>query len=138
MNFSQRYRLCAVGFVLLLVGCETLVSDIATRIRFELRDAAQALAASPDDTITFHLEPNGFPDGCQSGAGYQVTLSPYQGGKAVAVGDIIVQCQGGRSYGTGLEGVTVAQTVSVEIPAKEAIKVTLRKSAIGIEVVALE
>lgn len=127
-----------LGLCMLCAGCETLVSDSATRIRFKVRDAASELAAGRATETTITLQPNGRPDGCQPGAGYRVTFSPYRGGKVVAVGDITVNCRGWRTYYTGLEGVVVTKELSVEKNADEPLRLTLKKTAAGIEAVSLE
>ena len=44
-------------------GFEYLVSDIATRIRYALRDAAITMTVLGQETRTVTLAPNGRPDG---------------------------------------------------------------------------
>lgn len=138
MRFPFVARIGISGLILMLVGCETLVSDIATRIRYKVRDAAAGLTVGRSVETTITLQPNGWPDGCQPGASYRVTLSPYKGNKAVPVGDITVNCQGWRTYYTGLAGVTVRKELSVEKKADEPLRLTLKKTTQGIEVVSLE
>jgi len=122
---------------LLLGGCELLASDVATRIRYGLRDAAARLQDGPDDSVVVTLEPNHWPDGCRQRARYRITLSPYRGGKQVPSADIEVQCPGQNAYATGTR-LRVARTLSVEKGADEPLRVTLRKTPTGVEVAALQ
>jgi hypothetical protein len=123
---------------LILAGCERLVSDIATRVRYALRDAAAELHSSSAEARVVTLTPNGWPDGCKSGARYRLTLSPYKGGKQVPAADIDVLCDGrNHSYTTGTR-LLVARQMSVEKGPDEPVKITLRKTAKGIEIVGLE
>ena len=123
-----------------LSGCEYAFSDVATRIRYALVDAEAELHGSRKDTLTITLRPNHAPDGCRDGAGYRVVLSPYRGNKQVAVGDVDVHCNGWRHYYTGFgsEGIYVTRIMTVEKKADEEMRITLRKTSSGIEIVGLE
>lgn len=121
-------------------GCQYALSDVATRIRYALAEEQARLQSSRDETATLAIDPDHWPDGCPRGAGYRLTISPYKGGKQVPVGDIDVRCQGGRHYYTGLgsEQIRIAREMAVEKKAGERVRITLRKTATGVEIVALE
>ena len=70
-----------------------------------------------------------------------MVISPYAGGKKVAVGDIVVHCKDGkRGYNTGLgsERIYVTKVLSAEKRKDEDLRVTVRETDLGIEIVALE
>lgn len=125
---------------LALGGCEYLGSDVATRIRYALLAAQADLEKSGRPEATLALGPNHWPDGCGDAATYKVTLSPYKGNKEVAVGDIEVQCAGARTFYTGFgsEGIYVNRVLSVEKRAPDELRIRLKKTAKGAEIVALE
>jgi hypothetical protein len=124
----------------LAAGCEYAFSDVATRIRYALLSESDALSVSGNDTVTLTLRPDHWPDGCRKGAGYRLVVSPYRGGKQVAVGDINVHCKGGGGYHTGLgsEQIHVAREMSVEKKPEDDLRITLRRTAYGVEIVGLE
>jgi hypothetical protein len=142
---AREKRILALLFSLatapaLMSGCEYVLSDIATRIRYALLDAKAELQRSQKDTLTITLRPNHAPDGCQSGAGYRVVLSPYRGNKQVVVGDIDVYCNGSRRYYTGFgsEQIYVTHEMAVEKKADDEVHITLHRTSSGIEIVGLE
>lgn len=124
----------------LTAGCEYAVSDVATRIRYALRDEGSALQRSGKDAVTLALRPDHWPDGCPGDGGYRLVLSPYRGGKQVATGDIVVHCRGGGAYYTGLgsEQLYVVREMSVEKAKEDDLRITLRRTQAGIEIVGLE
>ena len=138
---GSTYRLLwALAAAIALAGCEYLGTDVATRIRASLLEAKAQLEKSGQQSMTIILKPNHWPDHCADPAGYRVTLSPYKGNKQAAVGDINVQCQGKRTYYTGFgsDGIFVTRDLTVEKKPGEALRVTLRKSKAGLEIVGLE
>jgi len=124
----------------LMSGCEYMLSDVATRIRYALVAEHAKLQSSKSESAIFTVDPDHWPDGCVKGSGYRLVLSPYKGGKQVAVGDIDVYCRNGRHYSTGLgsERIYVKQEMAVEKQSGEAVLVALRKTADGTEIVALQ
>ena len=118
-------------------GCETLGADAATRIRYGLRDAAERLRQSGENTLVVIVQPNRWPDGCGSSPRYRVRLVPYRGGKQVPAADVFVTCAGGREYSTGTR-LDVPREMSVDKNAAETVRLTLRKAGGTIEVAALE
>lgn len=125
--------------VLLLSGCEYFVSDVATRIRYALVRESAALLASDEVERIISLRPDHWPDACAGDAGYRLTLSPYQGGKSVPVGDIHVSCKSGGPYytGMGVETIYVTQELVVDKRADEHLLITLRRTDRGTEIVNL-
>jgi hypothetical protein len=123
-----------------LSGCEYFLSDVATRIRYALLDAKAELQKSPKETLTITLRPNHAPDGCKGAAGYRLEISPYRGNKQVATGDISAKCNAGRHYHTGLgsESLYVTRVMTVEKKADDDVRITLRKTSSGVEIVGLE
>lgn len=123
-----------------LCGCEYLGTDVATRIRLSLVEAKAQMDRAGQDSLTIMVKPNHWPDGCPEPAGYRVTLSPYKGNKQVSVGDINIQCQGKRTYYTGFgsEEIFVTRDITVEKKPADALRITLRRSKAGMEVVGLE
>jgi len=141
MNIALAGRgLAAAAFLFLVAGCQYVLSDVATRIRYALNDARNQLQQSEKDTLTIALKPNHAPDACPGGAGYRVVLSPYKGNKQVAVGDIDVHCQRARHYWTGFgsEGIYVTRVLSIEKKADDELRITLRKTPAGVEIVSLD
>ena len=141
MSFAKARRgLAAAALLFLANGCEYVVSDVATRIRYALNDARIELQQSEVETLTIALKPNHLPDACPGGSGYRVVLSPYKGNKQVAVGDIDVHCQRARHYWTGFgsEGIYVTRVLSVEKKADDELRITLRKTPAGVEIVSLD
>lgn len=130
-------RRAALAALLVACGCEALVSDAATRIRHQVRDAAEELAASTRSSRVLTLLPTGWPGGCPDGGRYRVRLVPYRGGKQVAAADVFVKCVGGREYSTGTR-LIVAREMAVEKAPGEAVRITLRKAPAGIEIAAIE
>lgn len=125
---------------ILMAGCEYAFSDVATRVRYALVEADISMRLSKNETMTITVDPEHWPDGCSKGAGYRLVLSPYKGGKQVAVGDIDVYCNDGHRYYTGFgsEKIYVTQEMAVEKKAGEEVHITLRKSASGVEIVDLK
>ena len=128
-------RLAISMLLLILAGC----SDVATRIRYTMLDALGDLEKSKEPSTTVTLRPDHWPDACP-GRGYRLTISPFKGGKQVKTGDITIACKGGRTYYTGLgsEKINVPRELTIEKRSDEALRVTLRKSATGVDLVALE
>jgi hypothetical protein len=121
-------------------ACEYAFSDVATRIRYRLLDESDSLRSSNRETATIALRPDHWPDECRAGKGYRLVLSPYKGGKQVATGDIVVHCKGGGIYYTGMgsEGIYVVREMAIEKKKEDQLRITLRKTEAGIEIVALE
>ena len=107
---------------------------------FEWRPRCRNANKRKSESAIFTVDPDHWPDGCVKGSGYRLVLSPYKGGKQVAVGDIDVYCRNGRRYYTGLgsEQIYVKQEMAVEKQSGEAVLVALRKTADGTEIVALQ
>lgn len=127
-----------VLLALLVAGCETLVSDAATRIRYELRDSAARLQSSAQATAVVTIRPATWPDGCPDNGRYRVRLVPYRGGKQVPAADVFVKClANNREYSTGTVQV-VPREMTVEKAAGEPVRITLRKAPAGVEIAALE
>ncbi len=128
----------AVALVVLLgaffLGFERLVSDIATRIRYALRDGEFLMQATGRDSHVVTLAPNGWPDGCGE-QGFRVVLSPYKGNKVVPAADIDVYC-GKRHYSTGT-ALIVPRGMSVQKPADGSVSLTLARSPAGITITEL-
>jgi hypothetical protein len=135
-----------IGIALRLViivgasGCEYAFSDVATRIRYRLLAESASLRDSSNETAVVAMQPDHWPDQCRRGQGYRLVLSPYKGGKQVATGDIVVNCKGGGSYYTGMgsENVYVAREMWVEKKNNEELRMTLRKTSAGVEIVSLD
>lgn len=123
-----------IAAAILVSGCEYFGSDMATRIRYKLGDARAQLLASQDDTASLELRPNHWPDSCGKAPRYRVVLKPYRGGKQVASGDIMVFCEGGTHYWTGMgsEKLVVDRELAVEKGADETLYFTLHKREAGI------
>ncbi|MDZ4862017.1 MAG: hypothetical protein SGJ01_01120 [Gemmatimonadota bacterium] len=123
-----------------LSACEYAFSDVATRIRYALLQESTLLHLSTNETVTVALRPDHWPDACRKGEGYRLVLSPYSGGKQVASGDIVVTCKGGGSYYTGMgsENMHVVQEMAIEKRAEDELRITLRKTHSGTEIVRLE
>ena len=123
-----------------VVGCEYFVSDVATRIRYHLGDAMQELQKSNRDSIVIALRPDHWPDACPKEGGYRLVITPYRGGKNVAVGDIRITCSSGHPYWTGLgsEKLFVTRELSVNKRRDEDLRITLRKVPAGIEITQLD
>jgi hypothetical protein len=121
-------------------GCEYAFSDVATRIRYALLEESTLLHLSKNETVTITLRPDHWPDACRKGQGYRLVLSPYRGGKQVASGDIVITCKGGGSYYTGMgsETIYVAQEMAIEKNKEDELRITLRKTNSGTEIVGLE
>lgn len=121
-------------------ACEYAFSDVATRIRYRLLAESASLRDSGHETAVIAMQPDHWPDPCRRGQGYRLVLSPYKGGKQVATGDIVVNCQGGGSYYTGMgsESLYVVREMWVEKKKEEELRITLRKTSKGIEIVSLE
>jgi len=124
----------------LLAGCEYAFSDVATRIRYALLKESALLQLSTKETVTIALHPDHWPDACRKGEGYRLVLSPYMGGKQVASGDIVVTCKGGGSYYTGMgsESIYVALEMTIEKKTEDELRITMRKTQSGTEIVRLE
>lgn len=135
-----------IGLVLLLAvvpfmsGCEYALSDVATRIRYALLKQSALLHLSNNETVTLALRPNHWPGACRKGEGYRVVLSPYRAGKQVASGEIVVTCKGGGSYYTGMgsEKIYVVEEMAIEKQPADELRITMRKTSFGTEIVGLE
>ncbi|MFY9288221.1 MAG: hypothetical protein WAO98_06930 [Alphaproteobacteria bacterium] len=127
----------AGAFVFFLSGAERLTSDIATRIRYALRDGAGTLALVSDKARAFSVRPNVWPDNCKNAKGYRIVISPYKGNKQVESADINVYCHGGRQFYTGTE-LIVRKKMSVEKSGEEAVIFILGKTEKGTEILSLE
>jgi len=124
-----------------LSGCEYAFSDVATRIRYALFQESILLHLSKNETVTVALRPDHWPDACRKGEGYRLALSPYRGGKQVASGDIVITCKGGgNGYYTGMgsENIYVVQEMAIEKKAEDELRITLRRTNSGTEIVRLE
>jgi len=131
--------LVALAVALCAAGCEYVLSDVATRIRYSLLDEMSGM--NEGETKTIRLRPDHWPDRCPGTGGYRLVMSPYKGGKQVASGDIVVTCKGGsRSYYTGMGSpqVVVSRELTVEKRADEDLRVTLRRTAGTLEIVSLD
>jgi hypothetical protein len=130
----------ALALAFCLGGCEYFFSDVATRIRYALLDESARLQSSTSPTASFSLRPDHWPDACPAGQGYRVVFSPYKGNKQVAVGDIFISCKGGGVYYTGLgaESIYVSRELTAEKRTEDELRITLRRTAAGTEIVALE
>jgi hypothetical protein len=113
---------------------------VATRIRYAVLEKSAQLKSSTDETATITLRPDHWPDACRKGEGYKLVLSPYKGGKQVATGDIVVTCKGGGSYYTGMgsENIYVSKEIAIEKKTEDELRILLRKTASGTEIVGLE
>ena len=109
--------------------CGTVMTDAATRLAFDIRDHAVELNRSDASSITFLHQPIANPEGCA--AAYTITIAPR--------GSIGVHCDG-RGYGTTYHRkfTDTERALSASHSAGEATKVTLRKTAGGIRIEALE
>ena len=98
------------------------------------------LRASKNESVTIALRPDHWPDACRKGMGYHLVLSPYKGGKQVATGDIVVNCKGGGTYYTGMgsETIYVAEELAIEKKPEDELRITLRKTGSGMQIVRLE
>jgi hypothetical protein len=132
--------LLAIASSALIAGCEYAFSDVATRVRYALVEENIKLQLSTSESATIAIDPDHWPDGCEQGAGYRLVLSPYQGGKQVAVGNIDVYCKNGQRYYTGLgsEQIYVTREMAVEKKSGEEVRITMRKTSAGTEIVALQ
>lgn len=124
--------------LMLLSGCEYAFSDAATRVRYALLAAQLGIVDGETRVIT--VDPDHWPEGCYLDSGYRLVLSPYKGGKQVAVGDIFVFCNNGQRYYTGLgsEQIFVSQELSVTKGAGEKVELTLKKTPAGIEITGIK
>ena len=129
-----------LGAALALGGCEYFLSDVATRIRYELLRQHAALQDSGEAERQFALRPDHWPDACPGDSGYRLRLSPYRGDKNVAVGDIFIECKGGGRYYTGLgaEAIYVTRELAIDKRADEDLIISLRRSERGTEIVRLQ
>ena len=133
-------RSATLGFLLLAActaGCETSISDMATRLAYAVRDGAARLARSPSDTLVLSVAWRSWPDGCPDG--YRVAWNADNDVKAPGVG---VECTSTRhSYGTtyARNFVKVTKALTVTKEKGEPVTIALRKRPDGaIEVVALQ
>ena len=136
MKNVLRLGAAMAAFVLLMValflGFERLVSDIATRIRYALRDGELLMLATGRDSHVVTLAPNGWPDGCGERR-FRVVLSPYKGNKQVPAADIDVHCANRHHYWTGTL-LIVPRQMSVEKEAGGGIALTLTRTPAGITI----
>jgi hypothetical protein len=138
MGVSRLALLSAL--TLLVAGCEYAFSDAATRVRYALFRANIAMQLTQNDTKTITVDPDHWPDRCRKGTGYRLVLSPYKGDKQVPTGDIVVYCNDGHQYYTGLgsEKIYVTQELAVDKGAGEEVHITIRKTSAGMEIVDLK
>jgi hypothetical protein len=124
----------------LLCGCEYAFSDVATRIRYAVLEESARLRLSSSESSTIALRPDHWPDACRKSMGYRLVLSPYKGGKQVATGDIVVNCKGGGVYYTGMgsEMVYVTEEIAIEKKPEDELRITLRKTGAGTQIVRLD
>jgi hypothetical protein len=132
--------ICVAAMLFFISACEYAFSDVATRIRYAVLEKSAQLKSSTDETATITLRPDHWPDACRKGEGYKLVLSPYKGGKQVATGDIVVTCKGGGSYYTGMgsENIYVSKEIAIEKKTEDELRILLRKTASGTEIVGLE
>lgn len=140
---ARRFRLTTLGLAIVLAaaaaGCalETLVSDMATRLAYGVRDGAARLERSKSDTLVLSVAWRSWPDGCPGG--YTVEWNPDDDPKAPGIG---VECTADRhSYGTTYNRnfVKVTRRLAVTKEKGEPVTIGLRKRPDGaIEVVALQ
>jgi hypothetical protein len=137
-RFATLKRYATVGLVLLAVaGCETLISDMATRLAYAVRDGAARLSHSRSETLVLSVAWRSWPDGCPGG--YRVEWNADNDVKAPGIG---VACTSnhhsyGTTYARNFVKVTKALTVTKE--KGEPVTIALRKRTDGaIEVVALQ
>ena len=142
---SRRHRAWRRMAILLVAalalgGCEYFISDVATRVRYALDREAKALQSSADAERTFSIRPDHWPDACGGDAGYRLTLSPDRGDKAVASGDIRIDCVHGGPYYTGMgsEAIYVSAELRIDKRADEDLIISLRRSERGTEIVRLQ
>jgi len=133
-----RKRWATLALLLLAAaGCETLISDMATRLAYAVRDGAARLARSRSDTLVLSVAWRSWPDGCPGG--YRVEWNADNDARAPGVG---VTCTSkrhtyGTTYARSFVKVTKALTVTKE--KGEPVTIALRKRLDGaIEVVALQ
>jgi len=134
--------LCGVAALLVAAGCNFL-TDAATRMARDVVSEAKTLRASDDKELTFEHLPSASPEGC--GGAYTVTFSASP--DDATHGALLLGCKGsenyaryGSSYGTTfhLNAVRVPVELTVEKPAGEPVKITLRKNGDEIDVVRVE
>ncbi|HET9405255.1 MAG TPA: hypothetical protein VFO57_11805 [Burkholderiales bacterium] len=137
---NRTHRVLFLALAALAGGCEYAISDVATRVRYALVYESTLLDLSGKESAVITLRPDHWPDGCSKGAGYRLVLSPYRGGKQVAVGDIHVDCKGGGVYYTGLgsESIYVVREFAIEKKKEDELRITLRRTPKGTEIVKLE
>ena len=137
-HFAALKRCAAVALLLLAAaGCETLVSDMATRLAHAVRDGAARLSRSRSETLVLSVAWRSWPDGCPDG--YRVAWNADNDVKAPGVG---VECTSTRhSYGTtyARNFVKVTKALTVTKEKGEPVTIALRKRPDGaIEIVALQ
>ncbi len=118
-------------------GVETLISDMATRLAYGVRDGASRLERSKSDTLVLSVAWRSWPDGCPGG--YTVEWNPDDDPKAPGIG---VECTTSRRrYSTTHHRNFVKTTKRLQVTKEQGEPVTigLRKRPDGaIEVVALQ
>ena len=73
-------------------GVETLISDMATRLAYGVRDGASRLERSKSDTLVLSVAWRSWPDGCPGG--YTVEWNPDD--------EIVLMCRSGKRSGDAL------------------------------------
>jgi hypothetical protein len=138
VHFAALKRCATLALLLLAAaGCETLISDMATRLAYAVRDGAARLSRSRSETLVLSVAWRSWPDGCPGG--YRVEWNADNADKTPGVG---VECTSTRhSYGTtyARNFVKVTKALTVTKEKGEPVTIALRKRSDGaIEVVALQ
>ena len=128
----------AVIAAVLVMGCDSFLTDAATRLAYDLEAGARSLRAESATELVFDHKSKSWPEGCKGD--YNVTLQ--------AGGSLLVGCVGepnytqlGYSYSTTYHRrfVRVPRELRVAHSPAEATRITLRKgNGDIIDVVALQ
>jgi len=139
MSVRGRRRFALALFVVLAAagaGCETLVSDSATRIAYAVRDGAARLSRSRSDTLVLSVALRSWPRGCPDG--YRVEWRA-DSDRIPGLGVICATGGGGYATITYRGFVKVPRPLQVTKATGEPATIALRKQPGGaIEVVALQ
>ena len=118
-------------------GAELLISDMATRLAYAVRDGAAQLRRSKSETLVLSVAWRSWPDGCPDG--YRVEWNPDDDPKAPGIG---VACTTNRrTYGTTHHRNFVKTTRRLQVTKEkgEPVTIGLRKRPDGlVDVVALQ
>jgi hypothetical protein len=119
--------LAAAAYTLAQYAIETLVSDAATRLAYQIRDEAAALKRSGQATRTFEHAPRAWPEGISGPYRIEITetrTSPRPGHRSIGVARSLTgPTRSATSY--HLNFVEVPKDVVVAHQAGEATRVTL-------------